>query len=290
MRKQAQEMERVTSVFVVNDQDELLGTLSLKRLLTAQNHEKIEAFYHENFFAVNANDKQEEVAKYIQKYDLYEVPVVDDLNRLVGTITVDDVLDVIKEEAEKDYQLASGISGDIDSRDSLTDSIKARLPWLLIGMIGGVLSSQILKTNQDTMSLYPLLILFIPLIGATAGNVGVQSSAIVVQGLANGTLNKDIWLNLIKEASIALVSGLFLSFVIFLYNYYANGDMGVALSVSMSLFLVVIVSASIGTIIPLLLNKYGIDPALATGPFITTSNDILGVIVYFLTAKLFLGI
>lgn len=290
MREQAQNMEKVSSVFVVNSEQELIGTLSLKRLLTASNQSKIANIYSKKFHAVEVTDTQEEVANYIQKYDLYEVAVIDEINRLVGRITVDDVIDIIRDEADKDYQMASGISGDIDSRDSLIDVIKARLPWLMIGMFGGVLSSQILKANEATMTFYPLLIFFVPLITATAGNVGVQSSAIVVQGLANGTLDKNIRKNLSKEISLALVSGLVLSSLIFAYNIFFNGNLDIALSISISLFFVVIVSATIGTLVPLMLNRYGIDPAIATGPFITTSNDLLGIVIYFITAKLLLGI
>lgn len=290
MRKQAEFMEEVYSIYVVDDNDKLLGTLSLKSLLTTSTNAKISDVFNPRFNAVSVTDTAENVAIDIQKYDLFEMPVVDEMGRLVGHITVDDVIDVIREEADKDYQLASGISEDVDMHDSLWDLTKARLPWLLIGVIGSLFSSRILDGNLGAMEKIPMLILFIPLIAATAGNMGVQSSAIVVQALAQGNLKGTLWQNLSKEISMGLISGVALSLVLFAFSFLFYGDFLAGLTISISLFAVVLVAAVVGTMIPLILAKRGIDPAIATGPFITTSNDVIGISIYFIVARLILGI
>lgn len=290
MRKQAEDMDEVYSIYVVDNNDKLLGTLSLKGLLTTSSNTKIRDVYNPKFHAVSVNDSAEEVANDIQKYDLFEMPVVDERGHLVGHITVDDVIDVIREEAERDYQMASGISEDVDMQASLWQLTKARLPWLLIGVIGSLLSSKILDGNLNAMEKIPMLILFIPLIAATAGNMGVQSSAIVVQALASGNLKGSLWQNLSKEIMMGIISGVALSILLFIFSYAVYGDMLAGLTISISLFAVVLVSAVVGTLVPLVLNKRGIDPAIATGPFITTSNDVIGLTLYFVVARIILGI
>lgn len=290
MRKQAEYMEEVYSIYVVDDNDKLLGTLSLKSLLTTSSNTKIADVFNPKFNYVSVTDSAEEVANDIQKYDLFEMPVVDERGRLVGHITVDDVLDVIREEADKDYQLASGISDDVDMHDSLWDLTKARLPWLLIGVVGSLLSSRILDGNLGAMEKIPMLILFIPLIAATAGNMGVQSSAIVVQALAQGNLKGTLWQNLAKEVSMGMISGIALSLILFAFSYFFYGDFLAGLTISISLFAVVLVAAIVGTMIPIILERRGIDPAIATGPFITTSNDVIGISIYFIVARIILGI
>lgn len=290
MRKQAEEMEEVYSIYVVDDNDKMLGTLSLKSLLTTSSNAKISDVYNPKFHYVTVNETAEEVAIGIQKYDLFEMPVLDERGILVGHITVDDILDVIRDEADKDYQLASGISEDVDIQDSILSLTKARLPWLLIGVVGSLMSSKILDGNLSAMEKIPMLILFIPLIAATAGNMGVQSSAIVVQALASGNLKGSIWKNLSKEVVMGIISGITLSFILFIFSYFVYGDFLAGLTISISLFAVVLVAAVVGTTIPLMLEKRGIDPAIATGPFITTSNDVIGISIYFLVAKLILGI
>lgn len=290
MRRQAEEMEEVYSIYVVDDNDKLLGTLSLKSLLTTSSNTKIADVYNPRFNAVTVTDLAEDVAIDIQKYDLFEMPVLDERGRLVGHITVDDVLDVMRDEAEKDYQMASGISVDVDMQDNLWTKTKARLPWLFIGVVGSLVSSRILDGNLGAMEKIPMLILFIPLIAATAGNMGVQSSAIVVQSLAGGTMKGSLWENLGKEIGMGLISGLALSVLLFAFSYTMYGDVLAGVTISISLFSVVIVAAIVGTTIPIFLDKRGIDPAIATGPFITTSNDVIGISIYFLVARLFLGI
>ena len=291
MRKQAEDMDEVYSIYVVDEQDKLLGTLSLKKLLTTSTSSKVSDVYNSKIRCVQDNEPAEDVARYMQKYDLFEVPVIDALGRLVGRITIDDVMDFIKEETDKDYQLASGIATDIDSTDTILNITKARLPWLFIGMVGGLIGSRVLQGNEDAMSHVPALMFFVPLIAATAGNIGVQASAIIVQGLANNTLGQNTLKTLMKEVSVAVASGLILSLIILGFNLFVNHhDMMISITISVALLSVIIIAAMIGTIVPIFLNKNKIDPAIATGPFITTSNDILGVMVYFTIAKLILGL
>lgn len=291
MRKQAEDLDEVYSIYVVDDHDKLLGLLSLKKLLTTASSTKVSEVYNPKIRSVMDTDTAEEVARFMQKYDLFEVPVVDARGNLVGRITIDDVIDFITEEAEKDYQLASGISRDVDSTDTIFSLTKARLPWLFIGMVGGLIGSQVLQGNQNALQTVPALMFFVPLIAATAGNIGVQASAIIVQGLANDTLGKDTFKTLIKEVSVSAASGVILAMIILSFNLFINHhEMMVSIAISISLLAVILVAAVIGTIVPIVLNKNKIDPAIATGPFITTSNDILGVLIYFGIAKMLLHI
>lgn len=291
MRKQAEDLEEVYSIYVVDESDKLLGTLSLKRLLTTSSTSKVVDVYNSKVRWVKDCDEAEEVARFMQRYDLFEVPVVDSLNKLVGRITIDDVLDFIKEENEKDYQLASGISSDVDHTDNLFQMTKARLPWLFIGMVGGLVGSRVLQGNQSALQTEPALMFFVPLIAATAGNIGVQASAIIVQGLANDTLGKDTFRTLLKEVSVSAASGAILAMIIFAFNLFFNHhDLTISMTISISLLAVIMVAAVIGTVVPIVLSRNKIDPAIATGPFITTSNDILGVLIYFAIAKMMLHI
>ncbi len=295
MRKQAEEMEKVHTIYVVDDEDHLEGRLSLKKLLTTSTKTPIKDVYNDNIHYVNVNDSADEVARVMQKYDLFVIPVVDEMGRLVGQITIDDVVDYIKEEAEKDYQMAAGISEDVEADDSILQLMKARLPWLIVALIGGFASVIVLSGFGNAMNQYGTLFFFTPLIAATAGNVGVQSSAIVVQGLANGTLSGSIWKRLIKEVSLSLMNGIILAIILLLIGKFLLGhiltgfDLKMAITVAISLVSVIIMASLIGTFIPLFLHKRGIDPAVATGPFITTSNDIFGIYIFFTIAKMILG-
>ncbi|TDQ28545.1 magnesium transporter [Tenacibaculum caenipelagi] len=289
MRQQAEEVTRVHSIYVVDDGGKLKGRLSLKDLLMASTRSKISDVYIPKVDSVNVHDKAEEVANIMRKYDLEAIPVVDELGVLVGRITIDDIVDVIKEEAEKDYQLAAGITQDVDSEDSILQLTKARLPWLFLGMIGGLSAASIMGIFQDAMEKSPILFLFTPLIAAMAGNVGVQSSAIIVQGLANDVIKGSLWNRLLKEISLAMLNGVILAILLFFFVWITKGDFQVAIAIAISLFSVIIVAGLVGTSIPLALDKYGIDPAIATGPFITTSNDIFGILIYFSIAKIIIG-
>lgn len=291
MRKQAEEMEEVYSIYVVDNSDKLLGTLSLKKLLTTSSSTRVSDVFNSKVRSVKDSEEAEEVARQMQKYDLFEVPVIDSLGKLVGRITIDDVMDFVKEETEKDYQLASGISSDIDNTDNIFNMTKARLPWLFIGMVGGLIGSRVLQGNESALQNVPALMFFVPLIAATAGNIGVQASAIIVQGLANNTLDKGTFRTLAKEISVSAASGMILSLIIFAFNLLVNHqDFTISMTISISLLAVILVAAVIGTIVPIILDKNKIDPAIATGPFITTSNDILGVLIYFSIAKMMLHI
>lgn len=289
MRQQAEEVTRVHSIYVVDDEGKLKGRLSLKDLLMASTRSKISDVYIPKVDFVNIHDEAEDVANIMRKYDLEAIPVVDELGVLVGRITIDDIVDVIKEEAEKDYQLAAGITQDVDSEDSVLQLTKARLPWLFLGMVGGLSAASIMGIFQDAMDKSPILFLFTPLIAAMAGNVGVQSSAIIVQGLANDGIKGSLWNRLLKEVSLAMLNGIILAILLFLFVWITKGDFQIAMAIAISLFSVIIVAGLVGTSIPLALDKYGIDPAIATGPFITTSNDIFGILIYFSIAKMIIG-
>jgi magnesium transporter len=290
MRQQAENVTRVHSIYVVDDEDRLKGRLSLKDLLTTSTKTPISEVYIKKVDYVRVDARDVEVARIMQKYDLEAIPVVDELGRLVGRITIDDIIDVIKEEADKDYQLAAGISQDVEADDSILELTKARLPWLVLALFGGFISVTLLGGFQEALSLHKELFFFTPLIAAMAGNVGVQSSAIIVQGLANNTVSGSIIQRLLKELSLGLLNGIILSTILILGSYFLLGmDLKIGITVTIALFSVIIIASLIGTFIPIMLDKYGIDPALATGPFITTSNDILGIIIYFSIAKLILG-
>nr|WP_290854629.1 magnesium transporter [Flaviramulus sp.] len=290
IRGQAKEVTRVHSIYVVNREERLIGRLSLKDLVVAKNEQKIADIYISNVDSVNVNDHVEDVAKVMAKYDLEAIPVVDENKTLLGRITIDDIVDVLKEEAEKDYQLAAGITGDVEADDSILQLTRARLPWLFLGLVGGIGAFLIMEGFQESFNKYAVLFFFTPLIAAMAGNVGVQSSAIIVQGLANDDVKGSINSRLIKEMLLAALNGIILAAFLFLFVWITQGKANTALAISVSLVVVIIVAGLIGTFVPLFLNKRGIDPAIATGPFITTSNDIFGILIYFWIAKMILGI
>lgn len=290
MRVQAENVQRVHSIYVVDDENRLKGRLSLKDLLTTSTKTPISEVYIPKVDFVKVNTPDVEVARIMQRYDLEAIPVVDELGRLVGRITIDDILDVIKEEAEKDYQLAAGISQDVEADDSILDLTRARLPWLVLALLGGFVSVSLLESFDGAMANHKELFFFTPIIAAMAGNVGVQSSAIIVQGLANNTLSGSLFKRLIKEIMLSLLNGFILATILFLGSYFLLGEgYELGLTISVSLISVIIIASLLGTFVPLLLNRFGIDPALATGPFITTSNDICGILIYFSIAKIILG-
>jgi len=289
MRAQAEEVTRVHSIYVVDDDDILRGRLSLKDLLTTSTRSPIKDVFIKKVDSVNVNEEAEEVAKIMQKYDLEAIPVVDELGRLVGRITIDDIVDVIKEEAEKDYQLAAGIVEDVEADDTIWELTRARLPWLILGLFGGLGSVFIMEGYEDALNKYKELFFFTPLIAAMAGNVGVQSSAIVVQGLANDIIKGSLFSRLVKEVSLSLISGIVLGVLIIIFGLITNMDPKFSFTVAISMLCVIIIASLVGTFVPIILDKRGIDPAIATGPFITTSNDIFGIFLFFYIAKLMLG-
>ncbi|EIA09850.1 magnesium transporter [Flavobacterium frigoris] len=290
MRAQAENVSRVHSIYVVDDENRLKGRLSLKDLLTTSTKTQIAEIYIKKVTSVNVDAEDVEVARIMQKYDLEAIPVVDAMGRLVGRITIDDIIDVIRDEADKDYQLAAGISQDVEADDSILELSKARLPWLVLALLGGFITVRVLGLFEGAMAEHGNLFFFTPLIAAMAGNVGVQSSAIIVQGLANNTLSGSLFNRLIKEVSLSLFNGAILASILFLGSYFLLGEPPIiGVVITSALVSVIIIASLIGTFIPLLLDKFGVDPALATGPFITTSNDICGILIYFSIAKLILG-
>ena len=290
MRIQAENISRVHSIYVVDDEDRLKGRLSLKDLLTTSSRTAVNDVYIKKLNFVKVDTEDVEVARIMQRYDLEAIPVVDELGRLVGRITIDDIVDVIKDEADEDYQLAAGISQDVEADDSIFEHTKARLPWLVLALLGGFVSVKVLGLFEGAMLEHGNLFFFTPLIAAMAGNVGVQSSAIIVQGLANNTLSGSLFSRLVKEVSLSLLNGVILATILFLGSHFLlNVEVIIGVIVTTALISVIIIASLIGTFIPLLLDKFGIDPALATGPFITTSNDICGILIYFSIAKIILG-
>ncbi|GGG41518.1 magnesium transporter MgtE [Croceivirga lutea] len=290
MRAQAEQVTRVHSIYVVDNDVKLKGRLSLKDLLTVSTETHIREIYIPKVDYVNVNEKPEEVAKIMSKYDLEAIPVIDEIGRLVGRITIDDIVDVIREEADKDYQMAAGISQDVEADDSIWELTRARLPWLILGLFGGLGAAAIMGGFEEMINKHAILFFFTPLIAAMAGNVGVQSSAIIVQGLANDDLKGSIANRLWKEMLLALLNGLILSTLLLVFTWIWKGSLATAIAISLSLLVVIVVAGVIGTFIPLFLHQRKIDPAIATGPFITTSNDIFGILIYFWIAKLILGI
>ena len=290
MRAQAEYVTRVHSIYVVNDKNKLIGRLSLKDLLTANSKAKVKDIYIPKVDFVEVDEDVEEVAKIMSKYDLEAIPVLNNKNELLGRITIDDIVDVIKEEADKDYQLAAGISNDVEADDTIFELSKARLPWLFLGLLGGLGSVFILRDFEAIMTQPRVRSLFFytPLIAAMAGNVGVQSSAIIVQGLANDVVKGSLISRLIKEVGLSLINGFLLAVVLVIFGWIMGQELILSLTVAGSMMGVIIVAALIGTFVPIILNKRGIDPAIATGPFITTANDIFGIYLFFYIAQTFL--
>lgn len=291
IRKQAEEVDSVHAVYVVDNRSILKGVVSLKDIVLSKPHISVIEITNINFIAVNAYATGEEVARLMNKYDLITIPVIDSMTRLIGRITIDDVVDFIKEEADKDFQLQAGLSENVESSDSVYILSRARLPWLMVGLLGGLGSSMIISNFEGDISHLPKMVFFMPVVAAMGGNAGVQSSAIIVQGLANNTLkSKNIFPKLGKEFTVSLLNGLICSFILLSFNMLIGHGYDLSIVVSSALVTVIIFASLLGTITPLILDKFNIDPALATGPFITTINDIVGLGVYFLLGRIFLGV
>jgi magnesium transporter len=288
IRRQGEEIDEVYYVYVIDNDNVLKGTLSLKRLLLAPDDSLIKDILNDDVISIRVDESTDEVSKIMDKYGLVALPVVDGVNRLVGRITIDDVVDVMREEAEKDYQMASGITEDVEMSDSLWLHTRARIPWLLIGLLGGILGSRVVGGFVGILALHPELAFFMPLIAAMGGNVGIQSSAIIVQALASGSLGLDTtWGKLLKEFSIALFNATVLSGIILIYNYVVGANFALMGTVAAAMFVVVVFASLFGTFVPMFLKSIKIDPALATGPFVTTMNDIIGMFIYLTFGTLF---
>ena len=286
IRRQAEDVQKVYAVYVVDEFDRLVGRVSLKKIVLAEDQVKVSSIYDDEVISVETYEEEEEVAGIMRKYDLEALPVVNRQGRLVGRITIDDVVDVITELAEQERQLMAGISEDVEEDDSVWVLTRARLPWLVIGMVGGLVGALFMEAFEQNITL--TLTFFIPLIMATGGNVGIQSSSLVVQSLANksafsSTTYKRLW----KVFWVAILNGLLLAALVFLgVQFLMGSEFKLALIVAISLLSVVLLASFMGTATPLILDRFGINPALASGPFITTANDLLGLAVYFGVAHL----
>ena len=293
MREQAEDMDEIYNIYVVDDDNRLKGVFPLKKTITNPSANKIKYVMEPNPISVKTDTPIEDVALDFEKYDLVAMPVVDSIGRLVGRITVDDIMDEVREQSERDYQLATGLTADVETSDSVWTQFKARFPWLLIGIGGGIANALILDGDDTSwQSVLPGMALFIPLIGGTGGNVGTQSSAIVVQGLANGSLElRQAGKHLLKEFFVALLNAVLIAGLVFLYNliWPADDDPNKAnitsMAVTISLFAVVLFASVFGTMVPIVLEKLKIDPAIATGPFVTVTNDIVGMLIYMLISS-----
>ena len=290
MRKQAEEMDEIYYVYVVDDDHKLKGVFPLKKIITHQSVAKIKHVMKREPISLHADTPIEEVAQAFEKYNLVAMPVIDSIGRLVGRITVDDIMDEVREQSEREYQLASGISQDVEVDDSVFTQTRARLPWLIIGIFGGLLNSIMLGSFEDGFAVNPAIALFIPLIAGTAGNVGVQSSAIIVQGLANGSLDlRNAGTQILKELGVSLINASIIALITFGFNIFMGIPGDLTVSVSLSLFVVVIFASIFGTLVPITLERLKIDPAIATGPFITTTNDIVGLLIYMLCCTMLMA-
>jgi len=285
IRRQAENVEKIYSVYVVDDQNILLGRVSLKKIILADDHLKVKDFFSEDVISVETYMDEVDVAEIMRKYDLDAVPVVNVQGKLMGRITIDDIVDVITELAEEERQMMAGISEDVEEDDSIWMLTRARLPWLIIGMFGGLLGAQFIGVFEEDILLVPAMAFFIPLITATGGNVGIQSSSIVLQSLASKSVFDDSFLKRIaKVLAVAILNGIVIAGIVMGMNLILGQEIKLAIVVSIALFTVVLLASFMGTVTPIVLDKFGINPALAAGPFITTANDLLGLLVYFSVA------
>jgi magnesium transporter len=286
IRQKSEILDEMFAVYVLDNHDRLIGLVSLKKIIISHALARVEEIYEPDIQYVRTNTPSDEVADFMRKYDLVVLPVVDQLGRLVGRITIDDVVDVMQETADENIQRMSGISDDVDTNDKLWRLSRARIPWLLVGMCGGIVGSRIIGSYEKQIMIHPEMAYFIPLIGAMGGNVGVQSSAIIVQGLANNTLLGDnIGPKLLKELGVGMINGLICAGLIWGYAFIIE-DWKLAATVSLALMTVILCASFLGTFVPLTMNRFRINPAMATGPFVTTLNDIIGITIYFLMGRI----
>ena len=287
IRRQAEKIQQIYSVYVVDDDGKLLGRVSLRKIILTEDNKLVKDIYDDDIIAVETYLDKDEVAVVMRKYDLDAVPVINVLGKLLGRITIDDIVDVIAEQAEEERQIMSGISEDVEEDDSIWMLSRARLPWLVIGLAGGVLGASLIGIFEKDLIRITAIAFFIPLIMATGGNVGIQSSALVVQSLANpSAFNQPISKKLFKVLVVALINGILLGVLVFVVISLINNSNKLAFVVSLALFTVVVIASFLGTLVPLILDKIKINPALASGPFITTAIDLVGLAVYFSVAHL----
>ena len=269
------------TAYVVDDHDHLIGTIGTTELLLAERHKLIENLMNPEVVAVDQDLDQEEVARIAQEYDLVVVPVIDKHLRLIGRITLDDLVDVIVDEYNEDMGHIAGTGDEEVSETSVLRASGDRLPWLLVGLFGGFLTAIMMSLYESALISLPDVTYFIPLVAALGGSIGIQSSSIVVRGLATGAIQTtDILVRLWKELRVAFLNGIICSFILAGMSWYLTDDVGRAFTSGFSLLIVVCFAAAVGSTIPIILKRMNIDPAIATGPFITTTSDIIGIAIY----------
>lgn len=289
IRKQAENVSKFYAVYVVDDHDKLIGRVALQDLIITDARTVVGDICEKDIVAVETYLEDREVAEIMKRYDFESVPVVNVQGQLVGRITIDDVVDVITEQAEEERKAMSGISEDVEEDDSVWRNTRARLPWLLIGIVGGLMNAKFMGLFEAQLMTLTAIAFFVPLIQATGGNVGIQSSSLIVQSLANPNFVDDgLGKRLMKVFLVALLNGIFLSVIVLVANIILFREYELSYVVSIALFSVVLFASFVGTITPLILNRFGFNPALAAGPFITTINDLLGLTVYFFTVRILL--
>ncbi|HEX6889810.1 MAG TPA: magnesium transporter [Chryseolinea sp.] len=289
IRKQAENVNKFYAVYVVDERDKLLGRVALQDLIVKDAKTIVGDIIEQDIVSVETYLEDYAVAEKMKKYDLESIPVVNVQGQLVGRITIDDIVDVITEQADEERQIMAGISENVEEDDSVWRNTRARLPWLLIGIAGGLMNAKFMGLFEAELARVTAIAFFTPLIQATGGNVGIQSSSLIVQSLANPDfVDEGLWRRLIKVFFVALLNGLLLSALVFMANVVLFGEYRLSMVVSLALFSVILFASFIGTVTPLILNRLGFNPALAAGPFITTTNDLLGLTVYFLTVHLML--
>ena len=289
IRRQAENVEKIYAIYVVDHRDILVGRIGMKDLILANDETKIADIYDPDVISIESYKDEEEVVAIMQKYDLEAIPVVNIQGKLLGRITIDDVVDVIQEQAELSRQLMTGITEGVEEDDSIIRLSRARLPWLIIGMVGGLIGAEFIKQFERDIAIVPAMAIFMPLITATGGNVGIQSSSLIIQTLANKSIIMDnISQRLFKVLLVALINGIIISSLVMGFNVLLDRDVTLSVVVSIALFSVILLASFMGTIMPMILDKFGVNPAVAAGPFITTANDLLGLAVYFLVAHLLL--
>ncbi len=289
IRQQAEAVENVYAVYVVDDVGKLLGLVSLKKIVLAPKTARIADIYDEDVVFVETYRPVDEVAEVMQKYDLDAIPVVNVQQRLLGRITIDDVVDVITEQAEEDIQVISGLSGEVEEDDSVWQRSKVQLPWLVAGAVGSLMAATVINGFQTELAKIAALAAFIPIIGSTGGNVGIQTSSLILQSLSDTTgLTTTLAKRLLRTLLVAILNGLVVGLIAGVYTFII-GEPRLFFVVATSLLSVVLLASFMGTITPLVLNRIGINPAVASGPFITTANDLIGIGVYFLIAQMLLA-
>jgi magnesium transporter len=291
LRKDAEDAETVYYVYVVDENEKLVGVMSLRELILASPTKKVEDIMNDNVIKVYVDEDQEDVARKVSKYDLLAIPVTDGNKMLKGIITVDDVIDVIEEEATEDILKFAGTSEEISGEENLLikifNSIKSRLPWLIVTIFGGLVSARIMSEFQGTLNANTTLALFVPILAGMGGNAGTQSSTITVRSIAMGNIvGKEAIRTVIQEISVGFFVGLICSAIVGIASFYLKGEMLLSVIVALAMWANMLTATFIGTIVPLIFKKIGVDPAVASAPFITTTVDITGLTIYFTLATI----